>query len=36
LVNPIAKEKYFHIVLKRILETPIKNMYLKRHKLKIK
>ncbi|MBP3235087.1 MAG: YqeG family HAD IIIA-type phosphatase [Eubacterium sp.] len=36
LVNPITKEKYFHIVLKRILEKPIKNMYLKRHKLKIK
>ncbi|MBO4863413.1 MAG: YqeG family HAD IIIA-type phosphatase [Eubacterium sp.] len=36
LVKPVAKEKYFHIVLKRILEVPIKGLYLINHKLKTK
>ena len=36
LVKPVTKEKYFHIVLKRILEVPFKKAYLMRHKLKTK
>ena len=36
LVKPVTKEKYFHIVLKRILEFPIKKLYLIKHKIKTK
>ena len=34
LVNPVAPETKFHIVLKRILEYPVKKLYLLNHKIK--
>ncbi len=34
LVNPLDKEIKYYIVLKRILEFPIKKMYLTKHKIK--
>ncbi len=36
LVNPVAPETKFHIVLKRILEFPVKKIYLINHKIQTK
>ena len=34
LVNPVAAETKYYIVLKRILEIPFKKIYLRKHKIK--
>ena len=33
LVRPLSKKEPFHIKLKRMMEAPIKKMYLKNHKM---